>query len=284
MKKKLLSVLLVGVLIVGFTGCGNSKTKKASDVSNNNKKSINNVVNCIGLQKSENGEITGRKAIFENDKIVKIIDYSNANNNKDAGEYCKLFNKIESKYNSVSIKLEDNNCSVTYDIASMSDSDLEGLALRNRKNNQLYNKINYNDYFEYVSSNGTQICFKDDIIEKKYASNIDGEYNGLIYGSIGETYDWYKARVKFENGKYICSYSINNNNYEVVGNYSYDLSTGILKLTMDENNSKVNSKFTNSCDGIKRVYEKIEGYDLEIVDYISNLNTDYQKSIKLNNK
>ena len=50
---------------------------------------------------------------------------------------------------------------------------------------------------------------------------------------------------------------------------------------MDEKSSEGNTNLASSCYGTKRVYENIEGYNLEIVNTVSD-NTDYQKGLKLN--
>lgn len=286
MKRKLLNVLLIGIFVLGLTGCGNNNStsnednKKASKETTQN---LNSIVTCTGVQNNVDGNIEGRKALFENNKMIKLIDFSNAKDSKDAEKYCNLFKKIESKYANVSIDLKDSNCNVIYDISNMSDNDLEELALRNRNNDELYNTISYNDYYNYVSSSPSQFCFKGENVEKKFPKTINGEYQGLIHTSNGGTYDWSKVAIKFEDTKYTCSYSIDNNNYEINGNYTYDSSNGKLELTMDKENSKGNLSLASSCYGIKRAYENIEGYDLELVDIISDKDTDYQKTIRLSN-
>jgi len=284
MKRKVLSILLVGILIVGLTGCGSSSKKESNSTnttSNDNDSTIKNVVTCIGVQKSENGMITGRKAIFEDNKIIKIVDFANAKNQNDAEKHCNLFNKIDSKYTTVSIEIKENNCNVTYDISKMSDGNLEDLSFRNRNNQRLYNDMSYNDYYDYASSDSFHFCFKGDEEQMKYASKFSGNYEGFIYASNGGTYDWHKVTMSFNDGNYVCSYSINNNNYKIVGSYTYDLDDGKLELNMDEKNSEGNTNLASSCYGTKRVYENIEGYNIEIVNTVSD-NTDYQKGLKLN--
>ena len=284
MKRKVLSILLMGVLVVGLTGCGSSSKNESNSTnttSNDNDLTDKNVVTCIGVQKSENGMITGRKAIFEDNKIIKIVDFANAKNQNDAEKHCNLFNKIDSKYTTVSIEIKENICNVTYDISKMSDGNLEELSFRNRNNQRLYNDMSYNDYYDYASSDSFHFCFKGDEEQMKYASKFSGNYEGFIYASNGGTYDWHKVTMSFNDGNYVCSYSINNNNYKIVGSYTYNSNDGKLELNMDEKNSEGNTNLASSCYGTKRVYENIEGYNLEIVNTVSD-NTDYQKGLKLN--
>ena len=165
MKKKILSILLVGILVLGLTGCGNNKELSNKDNKNNsNSKTIekekNKVITCTLTNKNADESIRGRKSIFEEDKLIKIIDFSNDKNNKLAEEYCDLFKKIESKYENVHIKVENNNCTITYEINEMTDSDLEELAFRDRHDKTLFNKMSYNDYYNYVSSNPSESCIE----------------------------------------------------------------------------------------------------------------------------
>ena len=76
MKKKILSILLVGILVLGLTGCGNNKELSNKDNKNNsNSKTIekekNKVITCTLTNKNADESIRGRKSIFEEDKLKK---------------------------------------------------------------------------------------------------------------------------------------------------------------------------------------------------------------------
>ena len=289
MKKKILSILLVGILIIGLTGCGNNNStsnednKKASKETTQN--TNNTVITCVQLQPnpSFNELSKGTRTIFENGKVSNVIYISKNKDNKSAEDYCNTEGKrLTETFENASYEIEDNNCNIIFNVAKMSDSELEKTTFgKNRDTNTLITKMSYDDYYDYLSSNQYAFCNKGDNVEKQYPNSIVGEYSGVIYSSSGSTYDWQTVTMKFEDRKYTCSYSIKENNYEVVGDYEYNQNSGIIELKMDEEKSKGNLSLVSPCYGKKRVYKNIEGYDLEIVE-ISTLDEDYQKQLKLN--
>lgn len=285
MKKKLLSIIFMGVLIVGLTGCGSSSknesnlTNSASD--NNNSK----VITCVQLQQNPNfHELSrGTRTIFDGNKIIDVVYFLKTTDNKSAEEYCNNEGKrLTGVFENVSYEIKDNNCDITFNISKMTDSELEELTFGKTSDTKtLINKMSYDDYYNYLSTNEYAFCNKGEKVEKKHPSAITGAYSGFIFASNGGTYDWHKVTMSFNDGNYVCSYSINNNNYKIVGSYTYDLDDGKLELNMDEKNSEGNTNLASSCYGTKRVYENIEGYNIEIVNTVSD-NTDYQKGLKLN--
>lgn len=291
MKKKLLSTLLVGVIIAGLTGCGSSSKNandSTNDVSNNDNSKNTNVITCVQLQpnSSFNELNRGTKTIFDTDRITKVIYFYEISTNKKAEEYCNNEGKrLAETFKNVSYETKDNNCNIIFNVAKMSDSELEKTNFgKTIDTKTLITEMSYNDYYDYLSSNEYAFCNKGDKVEKNHPNTIVGEYDGLIYASNGGVYDWKNVTMIFEDDNYSCNYSVDNNEYKIVGNYIYDSNTGTLELSIDKDNSKGNLSVVSACYGTKRVYKDIEEYDLEIVDYMSDLDTDYQKSIKLNNK
>ena len=149
--KKVLSLILCSVLILGITGCGNNKTvtDKNSDASNNNNNNnkpeevvtrYDEVIEC--LHSSKNSYI---KAYLKNDNVIKVeyyMDQRTGNENISSSEFEQGLKMIKAKKQNQGFK----NVEITKDGILMTITEKDTLWNDyNGTSADVYEKIHNND-------------------------------------------------------------------------------------------------------------------------------------------
>jgi len=167
MKRKLLSILLMGVLIIGLTGCGSKSVKNNSDNSNNDKtvkSSKMYVLTCSHLQEADNEyePTTNNIEEFTYDdnnvlKTIKIKNEYNYSTKELADKYRTSEEKSAERQNTYSgVKVEIDKVSETefvvieeYDIKNV---DKGSVFVNSDKYLNDDNKFSVNEYKSYYES------------------------------------------------------------------------------------------------------------------------------------
>lgn len=134
MKKRLLNILLIGILIVGLTGCGNNtidKTEKnnGSKTQNVDKNVKNGVISCVSPYGSET-EKTVEDTTIENSVAIKhIITETNIyDNDEEYKKECE-FNKAKESpqweyYQNDKANCDDSTKTITHTRTYIKDENL----------------------------------------------------------------------------------------------------------------------------------------------------------------
>lgn len=142
MKRKLLSILLVGVIVIGITGCGSNTNKNDSNESNNNLKENvqvqdNNIENIKEFLKAINNK--------EFDKAAALLDKENIN------KLLKIELPNEKFSKSLNHAFNDETNTINYDINSIKKISKEELLNEISKMNEneiIKNRKDIIDLFE----------------------------------------------------------------------------------------------------------------------------------------
>ena len=167
MKKKILSILLIGVLVIGLTGCDNKTTKNDSDNSNNDnmiKSSKMYVLTCSHSQAADNEYEPTTNNIeeftYDDNSVLKTIIIKNEYNYSTkelADKYRTSEEKNAERQNTYSgVKVEIDKVSETefvvieeYDIKNV---DKGSVFVNSDKYLDDDNKFSVNEYKSYYES------------------------------------------------------------------------------------------------------------------------------------
>ena len=142
MKRKLLSILLIGVLVIGLTGCGNNTAKNDSKESNNNSKENvqvrdNNIENIKEFLSAINGkDFDKASTLLDKEKIKESLKIDLPNE-----EFSKSLNHA----------LNDESNTINYDINSIkkiSKADLLNEISKMDENEIIKNRKDIIDLFD----------------------------------------------------------------------------------------------------------------------------------------
>ena len=167
MKRKLLSILLIGVMVIGLTGCGNKTTKNDSNNSNNDnavKSSKMYVLTCSHSQEADNEyePTTSNVEEFTYDdnnvlKTIKIKNEYDYSTKELADKYRASEEKSAERQNTYSVvKVEIDKVSETkfvvieeYDVKNV---DKDSVFVNSNKYLDEGNKFSVNEYKSYYES------------------------------------------------------------------------------------------------------------------------------------
>lgn len=266
MKKKILNILLIGIIVIGLTGCGNNEKKASiqntSDEGNTKmeEKSIeDNVITCIHLRYSDEYDSYGEVYIYKNKKLYQwqtsktIIKGASK---EELEKHCGTEN--ESSYGRVNI-IEGDSCYKLFDFEKMTSSDLAHYPLtkelRERTIEEEFEKLKDDRYSACELGNNEIIKVNPKKIEGNYqATNAERDNSGKQVQIAHNKFD-----IKFENGKFY--YELNGNNYS--GTYTYD---GKKLVLSSENEDAISFNDMWYSEGEFIVYEKIGEDDLIFIE------------------
>ncbi len=227
MKRKVLSILLIGVFVLGITGCG-SDNKKASDKSNDSKKIELYPVDDTKNYKAGYINNTGKWAIEPTYRITSSFDLETGLAKvQTRGKGCSI-GYINTKGELV---LEDKYCGGNsfhngYAHVIINDSVLNGDAIIDTKGNYIIEPYKYEKISD-VSKNGL-VVVKESSSSNNKLIRLDGTLikeldSGICEGLNDKGYGDCKDYIYDENGNIIKQekgtiYSLNNNNYGFIEN------------------------------------------------------------------
>ena len=175
MKRKLLSILLMGVLIIGLTGCGSKTAKSGYDNSNNDntvKSTRMYVLTCSHLQEADNEyEPTTNNVeeyTYDDDNVLKTVKIKNEYNYSTkelADKYRTSEEKSAERQNTYSgVKVEIDKVSETefvvieeYDIINVDKDSVFG-DLKYIDENNKFSVNEYKSYYESFHKNRNGKC------------------------------------------------------------------------------------------------------------------------------
>lgn len=175
MKRKLLSILLMGVLIIGLTGCGSKTAKNDFDNSNNDntvKSTRMYVLTCSHSQEADNEyEPTTNNVeeyTYDDDNVLKTVKIKNEYNYSTkelADKYRTSEEKSAERQNTYSgVKVEIDKVSETefvvieeYDIINVDKDSVFG-ELKYIDENNKFSVNEYKSYYESFHKNRNGKC------------------------------------------------------------------------------------------------------------------------------
>ena len=146
MKKKFSSIFLIGVLVLGLTGCGNNETMTDKNNTSNNEKSTAKNISII-CSKDDDLKYSVELQI-ENNNLIKKTETSTWNGKTE--KTCNNYKKIAEQYNllkGVSDTVEcDSTSGKRITIYEVDEIDLDEVKLNELKYINSNNEFDINNY------------------------------------------------------------------------------------------------------------------------------------------
>ena len=267
MKRKLLSILLIGAFAIGLTGCGNAN-KELNSSNSQNKKNDEKVteknevkadtITCRELGDSDKYDKKEEVYIYKNGKLYQWILQKITKNGATKSELEKLCGKAnENNHGRINI-IEENSCYYLFDFEKMTDEELsyfpsiEKIRARTIEEN-----------YEYLINGINMACvYGKEEVKLTNPKSINGKYKGINTDKdeLGNKNNE-ELTVEFNDGKY--SYSLNNQTY--TGTYTYN---GKKLILNSDNSESITFGVRWWTKGEFIVYENLNGNDLFITDNI----------------
>lgn len=171
MKKKILALVLCGVMILGITGCGNSENEnkktedntKTEQTTKINKDVSNGMISCISPYgnetKTETEDTTIENSIATKHIITEVNNYSNDDEYKKECDYAKTMeNPLWEGYQNDKVTCDDSTKMITHIKTYIKDENLS----------EVYN------IKKYTKDNGTfdSKGYIEELEEYKYVCTI----------------------------------------------------------------------------------------------------------------
>ena len=266
MKKKVLSILLIGVLIVCLTGCGsdskelnnNTQNQKNDEKIDEKNESKEDTITCRLLGDSNSYDKKEEVYIYKNGKLYQWILQKITKNGATKSELEKLCGKAnENNHGRINI-VEENSCYYLFDFEKMTEEELSYFS-----NIKKIMTRSIEENYDYLTNGINMACvYGKEEVKIIYPKSINGKYKGINTDKdesgnrINE-----ELTVEFNDGKY--SYNLNNQTY--TGTYTYN---GKKLILNSENSEAITFGVRWWTKGEFIVYENINGYDLFITDNI----------------
>lgn len=266
MKKKLLSIIFMGVLIVGLTGCG-SANKELNSSNSQNKKNDEKVteknevkadtITCRELGYSDKYDKKENIFVYKEGKLYQWKTQKitiNGASKSELEKYCGKAN--ESNHGRVNI-IEENSCYHLFDFEKMTDEEFNYFP-----NLKELGDRTIDEEFEKLKDDIYLTCkLGKEEIKLISPKSVDGNYKG-VNNYLDNNYNLLHddITIEFKNGNY--SYTlINGNNF--TGTYTYDGNKLILKSN-DEDQKMFGASWYTGDEFY--VYNDLDEYDILIVD------------------
>lgn len=266
MKKKLLSIIFMGVLIVGLTGCGsankelnssNSQNQKNGEKVTGKKEVKADTITCRVLINSDKYDKQESIYIYKEGKLYQWKNQKITINGASKSELEEQCGKENESYHGRINIIEENSCYNLFDFEKMTDEEMSYFPslkeLGARTIDEEYEKLK-NDFYLTCKLGKEEVK----LISPK---SIEGNYKGVNYTLDNNNKVLYSdVAIEFEDGNY--SYTTKDGN-KFTGTYTYDGSKLILKSNDEDQKMFGNSWYTGDEF---YVYSDLDEYGILFVD------------------
>ena len=266
MKRKLLSILLIGALAIGLTGCGsankelnssNSQNQKNGEKVTGKKEVKADTITCRVLINSEKYDKQESIYIYKEGKLYQWKNQKITINGASKSELEEQCGKENESYHGRINIIEENSCYNLFDFEKMTDEEMSYFPslkeLGARTIDEEYEKLK-NDFYLTCKLGKEEVK----LISPK---SIEGNYKGVNYTLDNNNKVLYSdVAIEFEDGNY--SYTTKDGN-KFTGTYTYDGSKLILKSNDEDQKMFGNSWYTGDEF---YVYSDLDEYGILFVD------------------
>ena len=272
MKRKLLSVLLIGILVIGLTGCGSTNKELNSSNPQNKKNAEKNeekadTITCSELGYSDRYDKKESIFIYKEGKLYQWKTQKitiNGASQSELEKYCGKAN--ESHHGRINI-IEGNSCYKLFDFENMTDEEFNYFPnlkeLGARTIDEEFEKLQDDIYLTCKLGKEEIKLISPELVDGNYkgVNNSLDKNNNLLHEDI---------TIEFKNGNY--SYTLKNGN-NFTGTYTYDGNKLILKSN-DEDQKMFGVSWYTGDEFY--VYNNLDKYDILITSSVG------AKVLKLN--
>lgn len=266
MKKKILGILLIGVLVIGLTGCGsankelnssNSQNQKNGEKVTGKKEVKADTITCRVLINSDKYDKQESIYIYKEGKLYQWKNQKITINGASKSELEEQCGKENESYHGRINIIEENSCYNLFDFEKMTDEEMSYFPslkeLGARTIDEEYEKLK-NDFYLTCKLGKEEVK----LISPK---SIEGNYKGVNYTLDNNNKVLYSdVAIEFEDGNY--SYTTKDGN-KFTGTYTYDGSKLILKSNDEDQKMFGNSWYTGDEF---YVYSDLDEYGILFVD------------------
>ena len=266
MKKKILGILLIGVLVIGLTGCGsankelnssNSQNQKNGEKVTGKKEVKADTITCRVLINSDKYDKQESIYIYKEGKLYQWKNQKITINGASKSELEEQCGKENESYHGRINIIEENSCYNLFDFEKMTDEEMSYFPslkeLGARTIDEEYEKLK-NDFYLTCKLGKEEVK----LISPK---SIEGNYKGVNYTLDNNNKVLYSdVAIEFEDGNY--SYTTKDGN-KFTGTYTYDGSKLILKSNNEDQKMFGNSWYTGDEF---YVYSDLDEYGILFVD------------------
>lgn len=266
MKRKLLSILLIGALAIGLTGCGsankelnssNSQNQKNGEKVTGKKEVKADTITCRVLINSDKYDKQESIYIYKEGKLYQWKNQKITINGASKSELEEQCGKENESYHGRINIIEENSCYNLFDFEKMTDEEMSYFPslkeLGARTIDEEYEKLK-NDFYLTCKLGKEEVK----LISPK---SIEGNYKGVNYTLDNNNKVLYSdVAIEFEDGNY--SYTTKDGN-KFTGTYTYDGSKLILKSNNEDQKMFGNSWYTGDEF---YVYSDLDEYGILFVD------------------